>query len=177
MTENKPQKNRTIAVEAEVGNKIFSLRGKKVMLDRDLAELYGVKTGALNQAVKRNKDRFPPDFMFQLTSKEIKEWMSQIVISDREKRGLRKSPHVFTEQGVAMLSGVLKSKRAIQVNIAIMRLFVRLRQEASSYQKMAEKINQMEKKYNKKMNQVFDILDLLLDSEKDSQTKEIGFKY
>ncbi|PKP47930.1 MAG: hypothetical protein CVT94_09910 [Bacteroidetes bacterium HGW-Bacteroidetes-11] len=88
-------------------NKIYILRGKKVMIDRDLAELYGVETRALNQAVRRNEKRFPEDFMFQMTLDEMQEWKSQIVISNKVKMGLRKSPLVFTEQGVAMLSGVL----------------------------------------------------------------------
>ena len=94
-------------------NKIYVMRGKKVMADRDLAELYGVETRVLNQAVRRNGKRFPEDFMFQMTSKEVQDWKSQIVISNTEKMGLRKPPLVFTEQGVAMLSSVLNSERAV----------------------------------------------------------------
>ena len=97
-----------------VERKIYLIRGKKIMLDRDLAPLYGVETRSLNQAVKRNLDRFPEDFMFQLTKDETKNWISQIVISNKERMGLRQSPHAFTEQGIAMLSSVLKSQRAVQ---------------------------------------------------------------
>src|SRR5690242_6669714 len=102
-------------------SKIYLIRRKKVMLDRDLAEMYGVETKALNQAVKRNRSRFPEDFMFQMTASELADWKSQIVTSNVEKMGLRKQPYVFTELGVAMLSSVLKSETAISVNIQIIR--------------------------------------------------------
>lgn len=102
-----------------IENKILFIRGKKVMLDRDLAMLYGVETRVLNQAVRRNKNRFPEDFMFQLTKEEMMNWKSQIVISNKDKMGLRKRPSAFTENGVAMLSSVLSSERAITVNIQI----------------------------------------------------------
>lgn len=108
-----------------IQNKIYEIRGQRVMLDRDLAELYRVSTGALNQAVKRNIRRFPPDFMFQLTSQEYANLKSQIVISSWG--GVRKMPYAFTEQGVAMLSGLLKSDVAIDANIVIMRAFVAMR--------------------------------------------------
>ena len=101
--------------QERIESRIFVIRGKKVMLDRDLAELYGVETRVLNQAVKRNSKRFPEDFMFQLTKEEMEHWISQIVISNREKMGVRKLLYVFTEQGVAMLSSVLNSERAILV--------------------------------------------------------------
>ncbi len=110
-----------------IAEKIFLIRDQKVMIDRDLAELYGVETRILNQAVRRNIKRFPEDFMFQLTSEEMQNWISQIVISNREKMGFRKPPLAFTEQGVAMLSSVLKSDRAIIVNIKIIRVFTKLR--------------------------------------------------
>ena len=100
-------------------SRIYIIRGKNVMIDRDLAELYGVETRVLNQAVRRNLKRFPEDFMFQMTANEFKDWKSQIVISNSEKMGLRKPPLVFTEHGVAMLSSVLNSERAIMVNIQI----------------------------------------------------------
>ena len=106
-----------------IEKKIFVVRGLNIMLDRDLAELYGVETRILNQAVRRNKERFPMDFMFQLTKEEMDNWKSQIVISNSDTMVLRKRPLAFTEQGVAMLSGVLSSKRAIKVNIGIMRIF------------------------------------------------------
>ncbi len=111
-----------------IQSKIYELRGQKVMLDRDLAELYGVETRVLNQAVRRNADRFPSDFMFQLTDVEVEIWKSQIVMSNSIKMGVRRNPYAFTELGVAMLSSVLKSSIALQVNINIMRAFVAVRQ-------------------------------------------------
>ena len=111
-----------------IQSKIYDIRGQKVMLDRDLAEMYGVETRALNQAVKRNTDRFPVDFMFQLTDEETEIWKSQIVMSNSIKMGVRRNPYVFTELGVAMLSSVLNSKTAIQINRGIMRAFVAARQ-------------------------------------------------
>ena len=111
-----------------IQSKIYDIRGQKVMLDRDLAEMYGVETRALKQAVKRNTDRFPVDFMFQLTDEETEIWKSQIVMSNSIKMGVRRNPYVFTELGVAMLSSVLNSKTAIQINMGIMRAFVAARQ-------------------------------------------------
>ena len=110
-----------------IQNKIYEIRGQRVMLDRDLAELYQVTTGALNQAVKRNVARFPSDFMFQLTDAETENWKSQIVITNSIKMGLRHNPYAFTEQGVSMLSAVLRSSVAIQTSITIMRAFVAMR--------------------------------------------------
>lgn len=111
-----------------IQSKIYQIRGQKVMLDRDLADMYGVETRVLNQAVKRNIERFPEDFMFQLTNEETENWKSQIVISNSVKMGLRRNPFAFTELGVAMLSSVLNSKIAIQINMSIMRAFVAVRQ-------------------------------------------------
>ena len=111
-----------------IQSKIYEIRGQKVMLDRDLAEMYDVQTKVLNQAVKRNIERFPEDFMFQLTSEETNNWRSQFVTSNSIKMGLRRNPYAFTELGVAMLSSILSSKLAIQVNINIMRAFVAVRQ-------------------------------------------------
>ncbi|MBO7282793.1 MAG: ORF6N domain-containing protein [Alistipes sp.] len=110
-----------------IQNKIYEIRGQRVMLDRDLAELYQVTTSALNQAVKRNMERFPDDFMFQLTDEETEQWKSQIVITKSITMGLRRNPYAFTEQGVSMLSAILKSNVAVQVSIAIMRAFVAIR--------------------------------------------------
>lgn len=110
-----------------IRNKIYEIRGQRVMLDRDLAELYQVSTGALNQAVKRNIERFPEDFMFQLSDSETQYWKSQTVITNSITMGLRRNPYAFTEQGVSMLSAILKSRIAIQVSIAIMRTFVEMR--------------------------------------------------
>ena len=134
---------------------IYLIRGHKVMIDSDLAELYGVTTGALNQALKRNIDRFPEDFAFQLSSEEFAALISQFVISKTGRGGRRKLPWVFTEQGVAMLSSVLRSKRAVQVNIQIMRAFVRMRQLLSSHKELMEKVQAMEKKYDKQLRLSF----------------------
>jgi hypothetical protein len=154
-------------------SKIYIIRGKKVMLDRDIADLYDSSTSALNQAVKRNIDRFPGDFMFQLTKGEMKNWMSQIVISKSEKMGLRKLPLAFTEQGVAMLSGVLKSKKAINVNIQIMRTFMKIRELLATNELLQRKIIQMENKYDSKIREIFSILSSLED--KKTKRKTIGF--
>jgi len=114
-----------------IQNKIYEIRGQKVMLDRDLAEMYGVPTKVLNQAVKRNIERFPEDFMFELSSEETQEWRSQFVTSNSIKMGVRRNPYAFTELGVAMLSSVLSSKTAVQINMGIMRAFVAVRQMIS----------------------------------------------
>jgi len=127
-------------------NKIIILRDQKVLVDRDLAELYGVETRVLNQAVRRNIKRFPEDFMFQMTNEEMSIWKSQIVMTNSEKMGLRKSPYVFTEQGVAMLSSVLNSDRAIMVNIQIMRVFTKMRALLYSHKEILRKLESIEKK-------------------------------
>ena len=132
--------------EETIIGKIYLIRGVKVLIDRDLAELYGVDTRILNQAVKRNHKRFPDDFMFQLTKDELNNWKSQIVISNKEKMGIRKPPLVFTEQGVAMLSSILNSERAISVNIRIMRVFTRLRTIPESHKEILRKLELLEKK-------------------------------
>ena len=128
-----------------IQSKIYEIRGQKVMLDRDLAEMYGVETRTLNQAVKRNIERFPEDFMFQLTDKETTDWKSQIVMSNSIKMGVRRNPYAFTELGVAMLSSVLNSKVAIQINMGIMRAFVAIRQMITSPKtdKLAELQNEI----------------------------------
>jgi ORF6N domain len=164
-----------------IQNKIFEIRGQKVMLDRDLAEMYEVETRVLNQAVQRNISRFPSDFMFRLSKKEFEFLISQNVISKNAGRGgIRKMPYAFTEQGVAMLSSVLKSEKAVQMNIIIVRTFVLIRQSALNYKDLAEKIKKLEKKYNKNFREIFKALEYLV-SEK--QTKKdfknrtrIGFK-
>ncbi len=143
-----------------IEKKILLIRGQKVMLDSDLAELYGVETKRLNEQVRRNKDRFPEDFMFQLTKEEFANLKSQFATSSWG--GTRKYPHVFTEQGVAMLSGVLYSKRAIEVNIAIMRAFVKLRDMLASNKELAKKLEKMERKYDEQFRVVFDALRALL---------------
>jgi hypothetical protein len=155
-----------------ITSKIYIIRDTKVMLDRDLAQLYGVETRVLNQAVRRNSKRFPEDFMFVLTRQEILR-ISQIVTSSKLKYSKR--VNAFTEQGVAMLSSVLHSDRAIQVNILIMRAFTRLRQMVSTHKELKRKIETMERKYDQQFKVVFDAIKQLLD--KDSKPKrKIGFE-
>lgn len=137
--------NSVVTVEG-IQKRIFLLRGQKVMLDADLAQLYGVMSGRLNEAVKRNRDRFPSDFMFRLTKSEFENLKSQIAISSSRWGGRRHPPFAFTEQGVAMLSSVLKSKRAIHVNITIMRTFVQLRELAATHKELATKLTELERK-------------------------------
>jgi len=156
---------------------ILLLRGQKVMLDRDLATLYGVPTGVLNQAVKRNLARFPADFMFQLSDDEMQNWISQIVISNPgAKMSVRRRPYAFTEQGVAMLSSVLKSERAIDVNIAIMRAFVRLREILSTHKDLARRLDELEKKYDENFRVVFEaIRQLMAPPAPTGKRRRIGF--
>ncbi len=157
-----------------IESKILLLRGKKIMLDRDLAMLYKVPTRRLNEQVKRNKERFPEDFMFQLTKEEFENWRSQIAMSNSEKMGIRRNPYAFTEQGVAMLSSVLNSKVAIQVNIQIMRTFIRLKEIIMSHKDLQRKIEDMERKYDQQFKVVFDaIKQLLIPPEKPK--RKIGF--
>lgn len=168
-------------------SKIFYIRKKKVMFDRDLAELYGVETKVLNQAVKRNRERFPVDFMFQLSLNEANLWWSQFAALNRKKGRLRSQivtskkggrrylPYVFTEQGVAMLSSVLKSQRAVQVNIAIMRTFVKLREILLTNKELREKIEKMEKKYDEKFKIVFEVIKKLIINEQKPKNS-IGFE-
>jgi len=166
-----------------IESKIYLIRGQKVMLDRDLAELYGVKTKALNQAVKRNRERFPDDFMFQLSEKETQELISHFYIAHSRsqivtlKRGqnIKYLPYAFTEYGILMLSSVLNSKRAIHVNIQIMRTFARLRQILATHKHLREKIEQMEMKYDKKFRVVFEHIKSLLDYDEKKSKRKIGF--
>lgn len=145
-----------------VEQSIYLIRGHKVMLDRDLAGLYGVETRALNQAVKRNAERFPDDFMFELTREEVMR-ISQIVISS-ETPDIKYSKRVlaFTEQGVAMLSGVLKSPRAVEVNIAIMRTFVKLRRMLESSEELSRKLAELESRYDEQFRVVFEAINELM---------------
>ena len=169
----------TVLVPSErIKSKIYIIRNKKVMLDRELAELYGVETGDLNQAVKRNLERFPEDFMFQLSKEEAKNWISQIVISNKERMGLRKMPYAFTEQGVAMLSSVLNSKIAIEVNIRIIRTFMELRDLIANNELIKQKIEELERKYqchDQKFQIVFDAIRELLVPPPVKEKKPIGF--
>ncbi|HLT32933.1 MAG TPA: ORF6N domain-containing protein [Aquaticitalea sp.] len=162
----------------EIENKIHEIRHQNVMLDFDLAEMYQIETRVLKQAVRRNSDRFPKDFMFQITKEEFENLTSQFVTSSHG--GLRYMPFAFTEQGVAMLSSVLKSKIAIEINISIIRAFVLMRQFALSHKELSEKLNQLEKKFNKKFNDVAEALNYLLQKDKleieQKQRKPIGYK-
>ena len=155
---------------------IYIVRGHRVIIDSDLADLYSVETKVFNQAVKRNINRFPKDFMFQLTGEELEIWRSQIVTSNpAAKMGLRRRPYAFTEYGVAMLSSVLKSDRAIQINIQIMRAFIRMRQLLASQKGLMAKILSMEKKYDKQFKIVFQAIYKLMEEE-EKPKREIGFK-
>ncbi len=144
------------------------------MLDRDLAELYGVPTGALNQAVSRNIRRFPPDFMFQLTRQELANLKSQFVTSSWG--GVRKLPRAFTEHGVAMLSSVLRSERAIQVNIGIMRAFARLREMLVAHKELGRKLEELEKRYDAQFKVVFDAIRELMEPPEGPPGGRIGFR-
>ena len=157
-----------------IERRIYLLRRQKVMLSTHLAELYGVQPRALVQAVKRNADRFPQDFMFQLSAEEFTGLKSQIVISNWGGL-LRATPYAFTEQGVAMLSSVLKSKRAIAVNIAIIRTFVRLRQILASHKNLADRLAGVEKKYDQQFKIVFEILNELMGPPPERPKRPIGF--
>ena len=159
-------------------SKIYFIRGQKVMIDRDLAELYGIETKVLKQAVKRNLKRFPSDFMFELTAHEFENWRSQIVTSNSDKMGLRYKPYCFTEQGVIMLSSVLNSTRAIEVNIRIVRLFIRLREIVSSNKEILQKLAQLEKRMDdtgEEIKTIFSVLRKLLSPETKDR-KQIGYK-
>jgi hypothetical protein len=153
---------------------ILLIRGHKVMLDADLAELYGVETRALLQAVSRNQKRFPEDFMFQMSKEEYELLRSQIVISKKGRGGRRYLPYVFTEQGVAMLSSVLRSERAVQVNIEIMRAFVRLRELVATHKDLARKLETLEKRYDAQFKIVFDAIRELM-APPTPKKRKIGF--
>ncbi len=166
-----------ISVPVErIEQSIISIRGHKVMLDQDLAKLYGVATSRLNEQVKRNIDRFPYDFMFQLSKEEYENLISQFATSRSIHGGRRKMPYAFTEQGVAMLSSVLNSQRAIDVNIAIMRTFVKLRELLMTHKDLARKLEAMEKKYDSQFKIVFDaIRQLMQPPEAPVKKGRIGF--
>ncbi len=160
--------------EEAIASHIHYIRGEKVILDADLASLYGVETRVLKQSVRRNKKRFPPDFMFELTDTEQKSLRSQIVTLKRGEHSKYK-PFAFTEQGVAMLSGVLNSPKAIEVNIAIMRTFVQIRTWMSEHKELAKKIASLEKKYDGNFTEVFRVLNQLI-APPTPKKKKIGFE-
>ncbi len=165
--------NKIIPIE-KITTLIYLIRGQKVMLDRDLAVLYGVETKRLKEQVKRNIERFPEDFMFEFSKSEFKNWRSQFATSNTDKMGLRYSPMAFTELGVAMLSSVLRSKTAIQVNIQIMRAFTKMRQQIFDNAELRREIENIREDTDGKFRIVFETLDQLLTVENESK-KKIGY--
>jgi len=171
--------NINLVSQEDIQHQICIIRGKRVMLDRDLASLYGVETRVLNQAVTRNLERFPADFMFQLTKEEFEKWKSQIVTSKGDVMGLRKLPRVFTEQGVAMLSSVLKSKRAIAINIEVMRTFTKIRDLLSTHHELQKQIDEIEQKFDvhdHKIRVILDAIKKLMEPPPIEKKRKIGFK-
>lgn len=172
--------NEILLSEELISNKIYFIRNQKVMLDRDLAALYGIETKRLKEQVKRNISRFPEDFMFELTKSEFENWRSQFATSNSDKMGLRYLPMVFTEHGVLMLSSVLKSDKAIQVNIQIMRIFTKVRQMLLDTTALKIDILQIQKKlenHDKNIELVFSYLDELTEKkENESPRTSIGYK-
>lgn len=163
----------------KIESKIYLIRGVKIMFDTDLANLYQVEIRALNQAIKRNEARFPEDFMFQLNKKEYSAWKEfslrsqSVILKQGEHR--KYLPYVFTESGIAMLSSVLKSERAIQVNIQIMRTFSKIREMLLTNKELREKIEKLEKKYDSEISTIFRVLKNLI-IEKEKPKTEIGFR-
>ena len=169
-------KKRRLANVPKLDELIREVRGQKVILDTDLARIYGIPTFRFNEAIKRNRERFPEDFMFQLTSAEVAKLnLSQIVIGSEKHRDPRLRPYAFTEQGVAMLSSVLRSKCAITVNIEIMRAFVKLRQMLASNVELSHRLDELESKYDKQFRVVFDAIRQLMSTSVRNR-KEIGFR-
>ena len=164
---------------ATLQSKIYEIRGQKVILDFDLATLYEVETKVLNQSIKRNIKRFPSDFMFQLTIEEWENMRSQIVTAYQNKRNIAATPFAFTEQGVAMLSGILNSDVAVNVNIAIMRPFVLMRKYALEHKEFNEKLLEIETKYDKKFSDVYEALNYLIKKDEketvQKERKQIGY--
>jgi hypothetical protein len=162
----------------KIQTKIYEVRGQKIMLDFDLAELYEVETKRLKEAVRRNLNRFPKDFMFELTKDEFESLRSQIASSKRG--GVRYLPFAFTEQGVAMLSSVLNSDKAIEVNIAIIRAFVFIRQYALTHKDLTDKLKDIETKYDKQFKDVYEAINFLIKKDKQQteqkERKRIGYK-
>jgi hypothetical protein len=167
---------RRLVPPEKIEGRILLVRGEKVMLDSDLGKLYGIPTRRLNEQVRRNRDRFPDDFMFQLTSEESAALRSQDATSKPGRGGRRYAPLVFTEQGVAMLSSVLHSERAVRVNIEIMRAFVHLRAMASSYKDLAHEIHALEQKYDAQFKNVFDAIRALMAPPPGRAKRRIGFR-
>ncbi|MFH2046303.1 MAG: ORF6N domain-containing protein [Pseudomonadota bacterium] len=157
-----------------IASKIYLIRGIKVMLDRDLADLYGVETKRLKEQVRRNIKRFPEDFMFELTNEELKNWRSQFATSNEDLMGLRIKPFAFTEHGILMLSSVLKSERAVQVNILIMRTFIKLRRAVLDHKDLRKDLEELRKVSEERFRIVFEALDQILIVESKPR-KKIGY--
>jgi hypothetical protein len=160
-----------------VERRIYFLREHRVMLDSDLAELYGVTTFNLNKSVRRNRERFPADFMFQLTEEEFSALIFQIGISKRGRGGRRHLPYVFTQEGVSMLSGVLHSQRAVQVHIAIMRAFSRVKELLATHKELARKLEELEQRYDSKFKVVFDAIRNLMEKPREKPLRIKGFRH
>jgi hypothetical protein len=175
MTSPEKMRERSLVPAEVIERRILLLRGHKVILDSQLAELYEVPTFRLNEAVKRNQRRFPEDFMFRLTKEEAGPLTSQSAMSKAGRGGRRTLPYVFTEQGVAMLSTVLNSERAIAVNITIMRTFVRLRQILATHKELAARLEVLERKYDQKFKVVFDVLKQLMQPPPSPPKPPLGF--
>lgn len=157
-------------------NKIYVIRGQKVMLDRDLAELYDVQTRRLKEQVRRNISRFPEEFMFELTKEELEEWRTEYASSNRDVMGIRIAPFVFTEHGILMLSSILNSEKAIQMNIQIIKTFVQLRRIANNYEGLMEKIQQIESQTNEQFSEIYEVLQRLLSKPEEKPRPKIGYK-
>lgn len=176
---------KTITMHLQViQQRIFEIRGQKVMLDFDLAELYEVETRVLNQAIKRNRESFPEDFMFRLTKTEWENMSSQIVMTSTIKRPKSALPYAFTEHGVTMLASVLKSPKARKMNIAIVRAFIALRKFATQYSELLEQLNELKERignHDAQLNQIYDAIENLLDDKQEQQSwkerERIGFKH
>ena len=162
----------------QISTLVLTIRGQKVLLDRDLSRLYGIETRVLKQAVRRNRDRFPEDFMFELSSEEFADWRSQFVTSKEDLKGLRYAPMAFTEQGFAMLSSVLNAPKAVAINIAIIRAFVQMRHAIASNKIIEKKLKDLQDQTNKHDRAIVNILQFLQNevSEAQKPRKQIGFK-
>lgn len=165
--------------DGAIMSKIYQIRGQKVMIDRDLAELYGVETKVLKQAVRRNINRFPADFLFEMDKQEFEDWRTQNAFSKEDKQGLRYAPFCFTEQGVTMLSCVLNSERAIAVNIQVIRVFTKMREMLLMHKDILLKLEQIESKtvgYDKDIKLIFEYLKKLLTPPEQLNRQRIGFR-
>ncbi len=176
-----------LVTEQKILNRIYVVRGEKIMLDRDLAELYGIETKVLKQAVKRNIERFPKDFMFAMTATEFKKWKENTILSAADKQGLRYAPFCFTEQGVTMLSCILNSKTAIEVNLRVIRVFVKMREYALTHKEILMQLAKLEnevssnnkttERNSKDIENIFMVLkELLAKESKPTPRNKIGFK-